>query len=126
MADKNEMPKIFSHSNRFLIIDLKDRKEIVYEEYRPNPHGETCRTKYPIPTGTGDGITEEEQEIYRNIAEIIKDCQTTIGYNLGYFPMLALEKVTFYVLQSVPVMPHDYIKQLIETKAYFGDYLDRD
>jgi len=121
MADKDEMPNVFSHSDRFLIIDLKDRKETVHEEYRPNPHGEICRTKYPIPTDPGDGITDEELEIYRNIAEIIKDCETTIGYNLGYFPKLALEKTTFYVMQSAPVLPRDYIKELIEIRAYYGD-----
>ncbi len=126
MADKDEMPKIFSHSDRFLIIDMRDRKEIVHEEYRPNPHGETCRTKYPIPTDPGDGITEEELDIYRNLAEILKDCDTTIGYNLGYFPSRALEKTTFYVMQSVPVLPHDHIKQLFEIRAYYGDKWHRD
>ncbi len=121
MADKDEMPNIFSHSDRILIIDLKNRKEIVHEEYRPNPHAEICRTKYTIPTDPGDGITEEELEIYRDIAETVKDCKYTIGYNLGYFPKLAMEKTdTLYVMQSVPTLPREDIKQMIEDRAYAG------
>lgn len=120
-ADSEEMPKIFSHSDRFLIIDMKDRKEIIHEEYRPNPYGKICRTKYPMPACLGDRISDEEREIYKNMAEIIKDCDTTIGNNLGYFPKMALEKVTFYVMQSVPVMPRDHIKELFEIRAFYGD-----
>lgn len=121
MADRDEMPHIFSHSDRILIIDLKDRKEIIHEEYRTNPHAETCRTKYAIPTDPGDGITKDELDIYRDIAELVKDCKYTIGYNLGYFPKLALEKTgTLYVMQSSPVLPRDNINGLIENRVYAG------
>ncbi|MDM8524982.1 hypothetical protein QUF80_16550 [Desulfococcaceae bacterium HSG8] len=121
MADKDEMPDIFSHSDRILVIDMKNRKEIIHEEYRLNPHAETCRTKYTIPTSPGEGITDEELEIYKDIAELVKDCKYTIGYNLGYFPKLAMEKTdTLYVLQSVKHLPRDHIKELIKERVYAG------
>ncbi len=121
MADKDEMPKIFSHSDRFLVIDLKNRKEIVHEEYRPNPYAEICRTKYTIPTDTGGGITDDELEIYRHIAETVKDCKYTTGYNLGYFPKMAMEKTeTLYVLSSVPLLPREHIQELIDERAAAG------
>ncbi|MCP4350043.1 MAG: hypothetical protein GY795_31575 [Desulfobacterales bacterium] len=121
MADKDEMPNIFSHSDRILVIDMKDRKEIIHEEYRINPHAEICRTKYTKPTDPGEGITEKELQIYRELADMVKDCKYTIGYNLGYFPKLAMEKTdTLYVMQSVPTKPREHIKHLIENRVYAG------
>ena len=123
VADKDEMPDIFSHSDRILIVDLKNRKDIIYEEYRINPHAEICRTKYTIPTDTGDkkGITKKELKIYADIADLVKDCKYTIGNNLGYFPKQAMERTdTLYVLQSVRIQPRDHIKETIKARAYAG------
>jgi len=119
MADTDDMPKIFTHSDRFLVMDLKDRKEVIFEEYRPNPYGEICRTKYTMPTD--HRILDEEYDIYKSMAEIIKDCETTIGYNLGYFPKMAFEKAgIFYILKSYLTTPREHINSLIENRVYAG------
>jgi hypothetical protein len=86
MADKDEYPHVFTHSARFLVVDLKTRKEIVAREYRPNPYAKICQEKYPKPTEPGENISKKELEIYRQIAEIVKDCKYAAGgKNFGYF-----------------------------------------
>ncbi len=121
MADRDEIPNIFSHSDKFLIIDLKNRKEIIFEEYRKNPHAEIVKTKYPMPTGMGETISDEEFQIYKDIAEIVKDCKYVTGNNLGFYPKMAMDKAgIFYVMQSVNELPRDHINSLIEERAYAG------
>jgi len=121
MADKAEQPDYFSNSDQFLIIDLKNRKEIINEEYRKNPHAELVKTKYPFPTDLGEKISDEEYQIYLDIAKILNDCKYVIGNNLGYFPKRAMEKEkVFYVMQSVNELPHDHINRLIEDRALAG------
>lgn len=121
MADRDEIPNIFSHSDRFLIIDLKNRKEIIHEEYRENPHAEICKTKYAMPAGLGDPVPDEERQIYRDIAEMLKDCKYVTGNNLGFAPKMAMEKAgVFYVMQSVNELPRDNIARLIKERAYAG------
>jgi hypothetical protein len=121
MADSEEMPNIFSHSDRFLIIDLKNRKEIVFEEYRKNPHAKIIKKKYPMPTPLGDSISDEEFQLYMDIAEILKDCKYVNGKNLGYFPKTAMEKLgIFYVMKNVDESPRDDIKGMIEDRALAG------
>ncbi len=121
MADKDEMPKIFSHSDRFLVIELKNRKEVIHEEYRPNPYAEICRTKYTIPTDMGGDIKEKELKIYRHIAETLKDCKYIYGYNVGFYPKMAMERTgALYIIPSVPTLPRDHIKDLIKNRVYAG------
>jgi hypothetical protein len=121
MADRDEIPNIFSHSDRFLIIDLKNRKEIIFEEYRKNPHAEICKTKYAMPADLGEEVSDEERQIYKDIAEILKDCKYVTGNNLGYAPKTAMEKAgVFYIMQSVNELPRDHIKCLIENRAFAG------
>jgi len=121
LTDSDEIPHFFSHSDQFLIIDLKNRKEVIFEEYRTNPHGETCRTKYTRPACLGERPSDEERQIYQDIAEMLTDCKYVIGGNLGYAPKMAMEKAdVFYIMQSVPELPHDHIDRLIENRAYAG------
>ncbi|OQY45465.1 MAG: hypothetical protein DRR08_22885 [Candidatus Parabeggiatoa sp. nov. 2] len=122
MADKDEHPHVFSHSDRFLVVDLKNRKEIVAREYRPNPYAQICKEKYPIPTDPGENISDEELEIYRQIAEIVKDCKYAGGKNFGYFVKLALEKAgTESMMLSFE--PQGWIDSLIENR-YMAGYRD--
>jgi hypothetical protein len=121
MADRDEIPNVFSHSDQFLIIDLKNRKEIIYEEYRKNPHAEVVKVKYPMPIGLGEKITDEEFQIYIDIAEMLKDCKYVIGNNLGYYPKKAMDQSNvFYIMQSVNELPRDHINRLIEDRAFAG------
>jgi len=124
MADSDEMPEYFMHSDRFLIIDLKNRKEIIFEEYYVNPHAELVKTKYPDPAGLGDNISDEELQIYMDITEILKGCKYVLGNSLGYYPKFALEKANlFFVGLSSRPLPRDHIAHLIEHRA-LADFHD--
>ncbi|HLC15060.1 MAG TPA: hypothetical protein VJL89_02390 [Thermodesulfovibrionia bacterium] len=119
MEDKDELTYLYSHSDRFLVIVLKDRKDILSKEYRPNPYGKICREKYPEPTALGDKISEEELELYRNMAEIVKDCTYVYAKNFGYYPFKALEKAgTDYIMANSE--PWEKINWLIKDRAFAG------
>lgn len=121
MSDGNRMPDVFSHADQFLIIELKNRKEITFEEYRQNPHTELCRTKYAMPAGLGDPVSDEEQQIYDDIVEILKDCGCVVGNNLGYAPKITMENADiFYVMQNYAKFARDYINGSIEDRALAG------
>jgi hypothetical protein len=122
LADKDEHPYVFSHSDRFLIIDLKRRKEVIAREYRPNPYAEICKTKYQMPASPGDNTSEEELEIYRKIAEIVKDCKYVAGKNFGWHPMRALKSAGTDGMM-IPVQPHEQIDSLIGAR-YIAGYRD--
>ncbi|OQY11491.1 MAG: hypothetical protein B6I31_04850 [Desulfobacteraceae bacterium 4572_19] len=121
MADGNTMPDIFSHSDQFLIMEMKNRKDILFEEYRNNPHTEICSTKYAMPTDLGDPVPEEEEQAYKDMVEIFKDCQCVVGNNLGYAPKVVIEEAgIFYVMLNGGKFARDYINGLIEDRAFAG------
>lgn len=119
LADSNKRPYIFSHSDRFWVVDLKNRKEVIYSEYRPNPYAEICRNKYSKPSVIGDNPEPEELEIYLKMAQILSDCDTVWGYNYGNYVMLALEGAG-----TDPIMtdrePEKIIQSLIDARRYAG------
>ena len=122
MADKDEHPHVFSHSDRFLIIDLKMRKEIVGREYRPNPYGKICREKYAMPTFIGEKISAEEWEIYQKIGEILKDCKYVTGKNFGSYTIKGLQEAgTDYLMTDF--QPYEWIDSLIDAR-YLAGYRD--
>jgi hypothetical protein len=121
-ADKDERPYVFTHSDRFLVIDLKHRLEVVKREYRPNPYAKICQEKYTIPTDPGDGISDEELEIYRQIAEIVKDCEYVGAKNFGYFVKMALEKAGVTPMMTT-FEPQEWVDSLIENR-YMAGYRD--
>ena len=123
IADKDEYPHVFSHSDRFLIIDLKNRKEVIMREYRPNPYAEICKTKYAMPACIGDEISDEELEIYQKIAEIVKDCDRVLGKNFGSYPVKALQDAGTDFLMTNSYNPQDHIESLIESR-YIAGYRD--
>jgi hypothetical protein len=121
MADRDETPDVFTNSDKFLIVDLKNRKDIVFEEYRENPHIEIIKKKYPMPTGLGGKVSDEEFQIYMDIAEILKDCKYVSGGYTGYFPKVAFEKQgVFYVMQAEKRLPRDDLERLIGNRVLAG------
>jgi predicted Fe-Mo cluster-binding NifX family protein len=122
-ADKDIHPRIFSHSDRFLVVDLKLRKEIILREHRPNPYGKICREKYTMPSLLGDHPSDEELEIYRNVAEILKDCDYVRGKNFGNYVVYALEKAGVEAMMSSSHEPDEWIDSLIESR-YAAGYRD--
>jgi len=124
MADKDEYPYVFSHSDRFLIVDLKRRKEIIAREYRPNPYAQICREKYTKPTFIGENISDEEWEIYQKIGEILKDCKYVGGRNFGNYTVKALQEAgTDFMMMNEPFQPYSWIDSLIEAR-YMAGYRD--
>lgn len=118
-ADNDLHPYVYTHSDRFLIIDMKNRKEILKREYRPNPYGKICREKYAVPTSLGDPISDEEKEIYRKMAEIVKDCKYVTGTNFGYYPARALEAAgTDHMMTAA--QPQEWIDSLIDARLFAG------
>ena len=119
VASEDKYPYVFSTSDRFLIIDLKNRKEVIHQEYRPNPYAEICKEKYPIPTGRGEGASEEELDIYKKIAMIVQDCEYAAGRNFGYYPAKALvEAGSDHLMTSFE--PWEWIESLIESRRAAG------
>ncbi len=110
---------VFSTSDRFLIIDLKNRKEVIHQEYRPNPYAEICKEKYPIPTDLGNGPSEEELEIYNKIAMIVQDCKYVAGKNFCYYPARALRAAGSDALMK-PIGPWESIESLIKSRRAAG------
>jgi predicted Fe-Mo cluster-binding NifX family protein len=120
IADADEYSELFTHSDRFLIVDLKDRKEVIRREYRPNPHVAICKEKYGWEAIKSDSHGEEELRIYREIAELVKDCKYVAGKNFGYFVKMALEKAGTSSMMTNSKNPQDWIDSLIENRAYAG------
>jgi len=123
-ADKDEFADIFSHSDRFLIVDLKLRKEVIFREYRPNPYAKICREKYAMPSLLGDSPSDEELEIYQKMTEIVTDCLYVHGKNFGYYMVRAFEevaKIELIMLSSHE--PEEWIESLIEAR-YMAGYRD--
>ncbi|MEN8215906.1 MAG: hypothetical protein ABFS56_05930 [Pseudomonadota bacterium] len=122
VADEDKTAYIFAHADRFLVFDLKNRKEVTLREYRPNPYAEICKQKYPKPSVIGDHPSDEEVEIYRKMADILKDCKTIWGYNFGNYVYNALEAAG-----CNPIMcdrdPQETIDSLIEAR-YLAGYRD--
>jgi len=123
IADQDEYPHVFSHSDRFLIVDLKNRKEVVMREYRPNPYAEICKTKYAKPAFIGEKISDEELEIYQKIAEIVKDCYHVLGKNFGSYPIKALQDAGTDFLMTNSYNPQEHIERLIKAR-YIAGYRD--
>jgi len=120
IADADEYAEFFTHSDRFLIVDLKRRKEVILREYRPNPYVAICKEKYGRKELEFFKNDKEEQEIYRQIAEIVKDCKYVTGKNFGYFVKMALEKAGTESMLSNFENPQEWIDSLIENRAYAG------
>ncbi|MCP4695479.1 MAG: hypothetical protein GY862_01325 [Gammaproteobacteria bacterium] len=122
MADKDECPRVFSHSDRFLVMDLKNRKEVVFREYRPNPYAETCKTKYTMPSVLGDHPSDEEVDIYRKVGELMKDCDYVAGKNFGNYAIFGLQEAgTDFLMTSHE--PQEWIDSLIDAR-YLAGYRD--
>jgi predicted Fe-Mo cluster-binding NifX family protein len=119
-ADEDEYPEFFTHSDRFLIVDLKRRKEVVLREYRPNPYVATCKEKYGRKALELYYGEDEELEIYRQIAEIVKDCKYVGGKNFGYYVKMALEKAGTGPMMMNYENPQEWIDSLIEERALAG------
>jgi len=122
VADEDKTAYIFAHAARFLVIDLKNRKEVIFREYRPNPYAEICKQKYPKPSVIGDNPSDEEVEIYRKMAEILKDCKTVRGYNFGNYVYNALEAAGCNPIMT-DHQPQETIDSLIEAR-YIAGYRD--
>ena len=122
VADEDKSAGIFAHADRFLVVDLKNRKEITFREYRPNPYAEICKQKYPKPSVIGDHPADEEVEIYRKIAEILKDCKTIRGMNFGNYVYNALSATGANAIMS-DRDPEETIDSLIESR-YAAGYRD--
>lgn len=122
VADENKSAEIFAHADRFLVIDLKNRQEVTFREYRPNPYAEICKQKYPKPSVIGDHPSEEELEIYRKYAEILKDCKTIRGGNFGNYVSNALSATGANTILS-DWDPQETIDSLIESR-YLAGYRD--
>ncbi|RKZ73215.1 MAG: hypothetical protein DRR19_31205 [Candidatus Parabeggiatoa sp. nov. 1] len=67
--------------------------------------------------------SEEEREIYRQIAEIVKDCKYVTGNNFGYYVNMALEKAGSGTMMTTYENPQAWIDSLIEYR-YMADYFD--
>lgn len=122
-ADKDEFAGIFSHSDRFLIVDLKLRKEVILREYRPNPYAKICREKYAMPSLLGDSPSDEELEIYRKMTEIVTDCLYVHGKNFGYYMVRAFEVAKIELIMLSSHEPEEWIESLIEAR-YMAGYRD--
>ena len=120
VADKDELPLYFTHSDRFLVVDLKLRKEVIWREYRPNPYAEICREKYSMPSVIGDNPCDEEVEIYRQIAEIVKDCKYVQGKSFGNYAANALKAAGSDAMMVSFHEAQEWIDSLIEARSYAG------
>jgi len=123
IADKDEHSPIFTHSDRFLIADLIRRKEVIWHEPRPNPYAKICREKYPKPSVTGDNPSDEELEIHRQIAEILKDCIYVRGRDFGSYSADALKAAGSDAMMVSSDEPQEWLNSLIKYRAYAG-YFD--
>ncbi len=119
-ADKDEYSHFFFHADRFLIIDLKNRKEVVAREYRPNPFAEYCQKNYESPAIIGEGkISEEEKNAYLKIGEMLKDCKYVAAKNFGNYATKYLKEAgADYIMMDKE--PDDWINILIEAREYAG------
>ncbi|HDN25821.1 MAG TPA: hypothetical protein ENG03_01730 [Thioploca sp.] len=120
IADEDEYPEFFTHSDRFLIVDLKNRKEVILREYRPNPYVAICKAKYGRKELEFFKNNKEEREIYRQIAEIVKDCKYVAGKNFGYYVKMALENAGTSSMITSFDNPQEWIDSLIENRIYAG------
>ncbi|RKZ42471.1 MAG: hypothetical protein DRQ49_01205 [Gammaproteobacteria bacterium] len=120
IADKDEHAPVFSHSDRFWIVDLKRRKEVIWSEYRDNPYVQTCKEKYPNPSAIGDHPCDEELEIYRKIGEMLKDCKYVSGQNFGNYAADALEAAGTEAMMNFSHQPQEWVDSLIEARGYAG------
>jgi hypothetical protein len=122
VADEDKSAERFAHADRFFVFDLKNRKEVIFREYRPNPYGEICKQKYPKPCVIGDNPSDEEVEIYRKMAEILKDCKSVWGKNFGNYVHDALSAVGVNPILS-DRDPQEAIDSLIGAR-YLAGYRD--
>jgi len=70
----------------------------------------------------GDNPSDEEVEIYRSIAEILKDCKTVWGSNFGNYVYNALEAAGINPILS-DHEPQETIDSLIGAR-YLAGYRD--
>lgn len=121
-ANNDNYPSYFPHSDRFLVIELENRKNVLSRTYYDNPYAKIMKEQFPKPANIGDHCSKEEFEILTNLAKYIKEelkVKYLYGHDISYFLRLALERVGQHY-NDVPDGPDEHIKRFIDARELAG------
>ncbi|HLP57402.1 MAG TPA: hypothetical protein VK186_01165 [Candidatus Deferrimicrobium sp.] len=121
-ADSDDYPAYITIADRFLVIELENRKNIISRTYYDNPYAKIMQEKFPKPTDLGDRISKEEMEILTNLAKFVKEelkLKYLYGYYISYFFRNALERIGQHFNDDA-TKPDVHIKRFIDARELAG------
>ncbi|MCU0287203.1 MAG: hypothetical protein MUF15_12515 [Acidobacteria bacterium] len=121
-ADSDKYPKFIPHADRFLVIELENRKNVISRTYYDNPYARIMQEKFPKPSNLGDIISKEEMEILTNLAKFVKEelkLKYLYGYRISYFFRVAMEKIGQH-FNDDNASPDEHIKRFIDARQLAG------